>query len=203
MKISNIDTKTFILALKSAMVVVPKSDVRYYLKGVYVRCNDHGVVDIVATDGHRLVWHRLTADYTEAGQAILDRDSVEAYLKANKTPKGDSTRYLQLIGDKAELTGADAMPWLFALVEGRYPDFERIIPQNWRERAQQGMVGINGKYVADSWKALESFTDRFGGLAFYLAGPSDVALIEGRVADLEAAHMHDQSIYAVMPLRLA
>ena len=110
--------------LAGALEASAKSDVRYYLNGVLVDfVNKHEVV-IVGTDGHILFAAKQETDeHTNEGlQLIIPREVVEAALKAKSAS-------IELTDDTRE---GSAMYFLgnslFTPVEGRFPEYTRVIP---------------------------------------------------------------------------
>lgn len=102
-------------------------DVRYYLNGMLLEV-DREVVRAVATDGHRLAYSEIGADVgvTVKHQVIVPRKGV-----------GELGR---LLGDKDEPVEVrmnnnhlrlsfDGMVMTSKLIDGRFPDYERVIPR--------------------------------------------------------------------------
>ncbi len=102
-------------------------DVRYYLNGMLLEI-DRDVVRAVATDGHRLAYSELAAEVgvSVKHQVIVPRKGV-----------GELGR---LLGDKDDAVevrmntnhiriGFDGMVMTSKLIDGRFPDYERVIPR--------------------------------------------------------------------------
>lgn len=101
-------------------------DVRYYLNGLFLRVEDRGITS-VATDGHRLAMLEQLVDLPIEVpiQVIIPRKSVyelSRLLESGGVPvRLDlSSRTLRAVIGETLLTSK--------LVDGRYPDYERVIP---------------------------------------------------------------------------
>ena len=136
--------------LKAALLFAPKDDVRYYLNGVYI---DPTRRLCVATDGATMLVARIEAPEshtngdTPGAPYIVPRETLEAGLKAwgKATPDivlthDSETRKLRV----GNLSGE--------AVNGKFPEFERVIPRTLIER---GTVGsFNPEYIARANKGL-------------------------------------------------
>ena len=110
--------------LKALLTLAPKSDIRYYLCGVFVEYNAT-TTRLVVTDGHKLgVLNHHSEDNQGAGSLIIPREVIENLPKAGKT---DAI----LIFTKEEKQGYWKLnnygtQTIFAQVEGTYPDYRRV-----------------------------------------------------------------------------
>lgn len=119
--------------------IASTEETRYYLCGVYLhrRAGTPGLV-AVATDGHRMgAWHDETGEAPEGAGIIVATD--KALIAACKAKVRVATRYLiidreanradvvERFGDPAD----DRLVQSFSgvLVDGTFPDWERIIPR--------------------------------------------------------------------------
>lgn len=115
--------------IKALIKIAPKQDVRYYLVGMLidVRAAD---VTLVATNGHALLAVPLPADALEGdqvpGQYIIGRDALEA-VKPVKV--GRTTLPISIgIGADGAITITGATTATAKLIDGRYPDWRRVMP---------------------------------------------------------------------------
>lgn len=106
-----------------------QQDVRYFLNGMLVELGD-GHVRTVATDGHRLALSSL--DLAETGdddvkQVIIPRKGV---LELQRLLNEVEEEVALTIG--ANHLCAESMDFTLTtkLVDGRFPDYERVIPRN-------------------------------------------------------------------------
>jgi DNA polymerase-3 subunit beta len=110
--------------LKALLTLAPKSDIRYYLCGIFVEYNAT-TTRLVVTDGHKLgIFNHHSEDNQGAGTVIIPREVIENLPKAGKT---DAI----LIFTKEEKAGYWKLnnygtQTIFAQVEGTYPDYRRV-----------------------------------------------------------------------------
>jgi DNA polymerase-3 subunit beta len=110
--------------LKALLLLAPKSDIRYYLCGVFVEYNQT-TTRLVVTDGHKLgILNHHSEDNQGSGSLIIPRDVIENLPKAGKT---DAI----LIFTKEEKAGYWKLDnygtqTIFSQVEGTYPDYRRV-----------------------------------------------------------------------------
>ena len=107
-------------------------DVRYFLNGLLLELRD-GSVRAVATDGHRLALCEAATDVPSdtVSQVIIPRKGVSELLRL----LGDSDASVEC------RLGANAIQLQFAsarftskLVDGRFPDYEKVIPEPGKNR---------------------------------------------------------------------
>ncbi len=122
-------------------------DIRYYLNGILFVAEGK-TLTLVATDGHRLALAQATLDAEIPKQeVILPRKTVLELQRLLKDEKKD---------DKGEGGGADAAPiemrfasnqakfrfsgmeFVTKLVEGKFPDYNRVIPKNHKNAVTLG-----------------------------------------------------------------
>lgn len=105
-----------------------QQDVRYYLNGLLFSLKSDRA-RCVATDGHRLALSDAPLDIAleEPIQAIIPRKAITELVRLLDTNEVDIT--LQLSNKHLRL----ALPGLVfttKLIDGRFPDYERVIPDN-------------------------------------------------------------------------
>ena len=115
--------------IAAALIVAPKSDIRYYLNGVCFDVKAERIVT-VATDGHRLLIARggevTVPDADEKRHEFtIPRDALE---DVTRKVKGGTVIYVQVDGEKIKLTST-ARTIESALVDARFPDWRRIMPK--------------------------------------------------------------------------
>ncbi len=120
-------------------------DVRYYLNGLLLEI-DNNILRTVATDGHRLAICELQQDLpqTEKQQVIIPRKGVTELGRMLEDSEQPCT--IQLNTNHIKVTLADTV-FTSKLVDGRFPDYERVIPQGVdkeiladRELIRQGLL---------------------------------------------------------------
>jgi DNA polymerase-3 subunit beta len=105
-----------------------QQDVRYYLNGLMLE-PVAGLLRAVATDGHRLALCELAADVGEGveQQVIVPRKGVQELqrlLDEKDTPVQVEigTNHIRITTDELRITSK--------LIDGRFPDYQRVIPKN-------------------------------------------------------------------------
>lgn len=131
-------------------------DTRYYLRGVFVKPAPSGKgVIMCATDGARMVVAWDCAGFISE-PAILDADkSVLAHCKATKAghaviakDEADSiARVIQVDSDGDEMATLGA--GVITVVDGTFPDFDRVIPREFGEHAGKA---YNAAFLSDFGK---------------------------------------------------
>jgi DNA polymerase-3 subunit beta len=114
--------------LKALLLVAAKGDIRYYLNGVCidVRASD---VTLVATNGHVMLAVPVEeADIEERtiGQFIIDRAMLDV-IKPMKSGR-NSLPITLTIGEEGACSVQGATTASGKLVDGRYPDWRRVMP---------------------------------------------------------------------------
>jgi DNA polymerase-3 subunit beta len=110
--------------LKALLTLAPKSDIRYYLCGIFVEYNAT-TTRLVVTDGHKLgILNHHSEDNQGAGTVIIPREVIENLPKAGKTDailiftKEEKQGYWKITGMGIQT--------IFAQVEGTFPDYRRV-----------------------------------------------------------------------------
>ena len=109
--------------LKALLTLAPKSDIRYYLCGVFVEYNAT-TTRLVVTDGHKLgILNHHSEDNQGAGTVIIPREVIE------NLPKSKHDLLLVITKEEKQgywkITGM-GIQTIFAQVEGTYPDYRRV-----------------------------------------------------------------------------
>ena len=132
--------------LKAASRFMAVQDIRYYLNGVLIESNEMQS-RIVATDGHTMFcgYDDAKGDNVGSFAGIMPADTVKAILgwKASYKSANDMPVVLTTSDDP---TGEHRAEWcgnvvIFRLIEGKFPDYTRVIPQS--------VSGLAGNYNPD------------------------------------------------------
>lgn len=122
-------------ALKEALGLVQFAmavqDIRYYLNGVLFSV-EKNMLRVVATDGHRLSFAAEALDSEhESIEAILPRKTVLELIKL----LGDSDDPVIIsIGSNQVSFSLGGIEIVSKIVEGKFPDYQKVIPANHRNR---------------------------------------------------------------------
>jgi DNA polymerase-3 subunit beta len=116
--------KSLINQVHFAMAV---HDIRYYLNGILFVAEGKAL-SLVATDGHRLALAQATLDVDSPKQeVILPRKTV---LELQRLLKDDDTPLeIRFASNQAKFSFS-GMEFVTKLVEGKFPDYNRVIPKN-------------------------------------------------------------------------
>lgn len=102
-------------------------DVRYYLNGILFVAEGKQL-SLVATDGHRLAFSSATLDVEVPKQeVILPRKTVLEMQRLLSDKEGAIE--MQFSSNQAKFS-FDGMEFVTKLVEGKFPDYNRVIPKN-------------------------------------------------------------------------
>ena len=129
--------------LKGLLKSTPKQDIRYYLNAVYL--DEHNAV---TTDGHILivVKHNLTV----RAPVLLCRNDLEQKLKMfNKKSE------LIIDADEGVCT---INGYSIELVDGRYPDYQRVVNQ-YKEKEDCSLMGIDLGILSKASTAIKFICD--------------------------------------------
>ena len=131
----NLPQKQFRGLLKLAEFAMAQQDIRYYLNGMLLVV-DKGSLQAVATDGHRLSYASISVpgDYPRH-EVILPRKTV---LELQRLLRDDETPIeMRFAPNQAKFSFA-GMEFVSKLVEGKFPDYNRVIPKNHKNRVTLG-----------------------------------------------------------------
>jgi DNA polymerase-3 subunit beta len=119
--------------LEKTAFAMAHQDVRYYLNGLFLEVK-HDCIKAVATDGHRLAKVELDGsfDVVEDLAIIMPRKTV---LELNRILGGSESKCLMDIGERVVRVQMGETTVTSKLVEGRYPDYERVIPRGGQKLA--------------------------------------------------------------------
>ncbi|MEM7565101.1 MAG: DNA polymerase III subunit beta [Pseudomonadota bacterium] len=113
-------------AIKRTSFAMAQQDVRYYLNGLLLQLNENELC-CVSTDGHRLALHKTEADIetTESVKAIIPRKAI---TELSRLMDGSDTRIDLSLNEKHLRIRLGALQMTTKLVEGKFPDYEKVIP---------------------------------------------------------------------------
>ena len=107
-------------------------DIRYYLNGILFVAEGN-TLSLVATDGHRLAFasSELDVDVGDKQEVILPRKTVLELQRLLSDVGGENSPRIemQFANNQAKFTFA-GMEFVTKLVEGKFPDYNRVIPRN-------------------------------------------------------------------------
>ncbi len=114
-------------------------DIRYYLNGILFVAEGKQL-SLVATDGHRLAFASATLDVEVPRQeVILPRKTVLELQRLLSDAEGAIE--MRFANNQAKFS-FDGMEFVTKLVEGKFPDYNRVIPKNHRNHITLGRVPL-------------------------------------------------------------
>jgi len=128
-----IPQKTLKRLLDQVAFAMAVHDIRYYLNGILFVAEGQRL-SLVATDGHRLAFAAATLDVEVPKQeVILPRKTVielQRLLSDAGAPEGEAPPAIEMrfAANQARFTFG-AMEFVTKLVEGKFPDYNRVIPK--------------------------------------------------------------------------
>ncbi len=120
-------------------------DIRYYLNGILFVAEGKSLT-LVATDGHRLALAQadLESDIPKQ-EVILPRKTVLELMRllkdGGKDGSDDQPIEMRFAGNQAKFSFS-GMEFVTKLVEGKFPDYNRVIPKNHKFRVTLGRAPL-------------------------------------------------------------
>ncbi len=141
-----------------------QQDIRYYLNGLLMVIED-GQLKLVATDGHRLAFAAR-----EVGRKELSRQEVilprKTILELSKLLNdSDDSVAIELSAAQAKFSFG-AVVLISKLVDGKFPDYGRVIPQNQPTKLRLDRVVL----LQALQRAAILTSDKFRGVRWILGG---------------------------------
>lgn len=132
-------------------------DIRYYLNGILFVAEGKSLT-LVATDGHRLALAQATLDVEIPKQeVILPRKTV---LELQRLLRDEDTPIeMRFAGNQAKFVFS-GMEFVTKLVEGKFPDYNRVIPKNHKNSVTLGRAPL----LASLQRAAILTSEKFKGV---------------------------------------
>jgi DNA polymerase III subunit beta len=136
-------------------------DIRYYLNGILFVAEGKQL-SLVATDGHRLAFSSATLDVDVPKQEVILPRKTVLELQRLLSDK-DGAIELQFASNQARFS-FDGMEFVTKLVEGKFPDYNRVIPKNHKNIVTLGRVPL----LASLQRTAIMTSDKFKGVRLNL-----------------------------------
>ncbi len=136
-------------------------DIRYYLNGILFVAEGRQL-SLVATDGHRLAFASATLDIDVPKQElILPRKTVLELQRLLSDAGGDQQPHIemQFASNQAKFSFG-GMEFVTKLVEGKFPDYNRVIPKGHQNAIVLGRVPL----LASLQRTAILTSDKFKGV---------------------------------------
>ncbi len=132
-------------------------DIRYYLNGILFVAEGKQL-SLVATDGHRLAFSSSTLDVDVPKQEVILPRKTVLELQRLLSDK-DGAIEMQFAANQARFS-FDGMEFVTKLVEGKFPDYNRVIPKNHKNIVTLGRVPL----LASLQRTAIMTSDKFKGV---------------------------------------
>ena len=135
----SVPQKTLKDLLSQVAFAMAVHDIRYYLNGILFVAEGKQL-SLVATDGHRLAYASATLDIEVPRQeVILPRKTVLELQRLLSDAEGAID--MQFANNQAKFSFG-GMEFVTKLVEGKFPDYNRVIPKNHRNSVTLGRAAL-------------------------------------------------------------
>lgn len=140
-----------------------QQDIRYYLNGLLMVV-ENGHLHLVATDGHRLAFARRQLEVTNLPrqEVILPRKTI---LELSKLlADSDDPINIEVSATQARFSFGEIL-LVSKLIDGKFPDYGRVIPQNQPKSLRLNRVGL----LQSLQRAAILTSDKFRGVRWVLS----------------------------------
>jgi len=135
----SVPQKTLKDLLSQVSFAMAVHDIRYYLNGILFVAEGKQL-SLVATDGHRLAFASALLDVEVPRQeVILPRKTVIEMQRLLSDAEGAID--MQFANNQAKFA-FEGMEFVTKLVEGKFPDYNRVIPKNHKNRITLGRLPL-------------------------------------------------------------
>ncbi len=153
----SVPQKTLKDLLSQVSFAMAVHDIRYYLNGILFVAEGKQL-SLVATDGHRLAFSSATLDVEVPRQeVILPRKTVIEMQRL--LSDADGAIEMQFANNQAKFS-FEGMEFVTKLVEGKFPDYNRVIPKNHKNIISLGRVAL----LASLQRTAILTSDKFKGV---------------------------------------
>lgn len=170
------------IMLEASHLFRAKADIRYYLNGV---CFMPGG-KLAATDGRRMFIGSHENELNENVIVSIEKSPVKKYDHAICDTETGLVEFFDSLEQRVGVS-------LCQLVDGRYPDVERIIP---KETEAVDRIAFNAGYLAYIEKCAKLFNPKYQSVIFELQGNDKAAVATVKSPTGESAKI------IVMPMRI-
>ncbi len=157
----SVPQKTLKSLLNQVAFAMAVHDIRYYLNGILFVAEGQKL-SLVATDGHRLAYAGATLEVEVPRQeVILPRKTVVELQRLLSDADGEAPPMIdmQFANNQAKFSFG-AMEFVTKLVEGKFPDYNRVIPRNHRNGFTLGRASL----LASLQRTAILTSDKFKGV---------------------------------------
>jgi DNA polymerase-3 subunit beta len=178
----SIPQKTLKLLIGQVHFSMAVHDIRYYLNGILFVAEGK-TLTLVATDGHRLALSQATLDVDMPKQeVILPRKTVLELQRLLKDGKDGEEQLIEMrfAGNQAKFS-FDGLEFVTKLVEGKFPDYNRVVPKNHKNHITLGRTTL----LASLQRAAILTSEKFKGVRMNIS-PGTLGIASSNAEQEEA-----------------
>lgn len=154
--------------IAKTVFAVSDDETRYFMNGVYLERVPDGVV-MVATDGRRLAYvKRALVDGVPEFKGIIVPPKLLTLVIRRASSEG---QIMLAISDKNLFVKFGQYRLSTALIEGQFPNYQKVIPEN-----QRYEVKIDRKDTVDALKRVALFVEQKSKRTFFTLSPGKVVV---------------------------
>ena len=136
----SVPQKTLKDLLNQVSFAMAVHDIRYYLNGILFVAEGKQL-SIVATDGHRLAFSSATLDIEVPKQEVILPRKTVIEMQRLLSDKAEGLISMQFANNQAKFS-FEGMEFVSKLVEGKFPDYNRVIPKNHKNSVTLGRAPL-------------------------------------------------------------
>jgi len=154
----SVPQKTLKALLAQVSFAMAVHDIRYYLNGILFVAEGKQL-SLVATDGHRLAFSSATLDVEVPKQEVILPRKTVVEMQRLLSDSADGVISMQFANNQAKFS-FEGMEFVTKLVEGKFPDYNRVIPRNHKNHITLGRVAL----LASLQRTAILTSDKFKGV---------------------------------------
>ena len=136
----SVPQKTLKDLLNQVSFAMAVHDIRYYLNGILFVAEGK-TLSLVATDGHRLAFASANLDVEVPRQEVILPRKTVLELQRLLSDKAEGMIEMQFANNQAKFA-FEGMEFVTKLVEGKFPDYNRVIPKNHKNSVTLGRAPL-------------------------------------------------------------
>lgn len=151
----NIKIKTIIEMINKTIYAVSNDEIRYVLNGLFLSIENNNI-KMVSTDGHRLSYffNNLDSDFSGETKIVIPKKILHELSRISDMIE-DKEKNLEIkISENQILFALDSVVLISRLIEGQFPDYEKVIPKNLVYK-----VKINRHQILDATRRIAIITN--------------------------------------------
>ena len=111
----------------SAASIAPRNDWRDYLNGIYIKSSVHGGINIIATDGHRMIYFWDQAGSSSCEDIILPKNELMELIKLSKKSTNKDKIIKVRSSGKIIKASLNKSSFKFNLTDSKYPKVNNVV----------------------------------------------------------------------------